>query len=136
MAAEFQQFTVTIPAGTPATALYVAKLPMTLWTLEGVDLEVPPGPAGLMGFYLALSGEQWIPRGAGQFLIWDDVQASWRLDDQPTSYGWELHGYNLDAYDHSVVVRFHVSSPSSPLVNVMPSLSFAPSTSRALGVPL
>lgn len=116
MAAEVHQFSATIPAGTPKSSLAVVNLPLTYYDVESIDLEVPPGPAGLMGFYLALSGQQWLPFEAGQFLIWDDRFASWALTEQPTSYGWELHGYNTDVYDHTVTVRFHLNVPASPLI--------------------
>jgi hypothetical protein len=96
---------------------------MTNWIIESVDLEVPPGPAGLMGFYLAISGTQWIPHSAGQFIVWDDTKDTWYLTDQPTSYGWEMHGYNTDIYPHSVVVRFHLLTPPDPTGATAPSIT-------------
>ena len=124
MAAEIHGFTAVIPANTPKSALAVIDLPLNNFEIESIDVEVPPGPAGLMGFYLAISGQQWIPWEMGEFLIWDDREKSWPLNDQPTSEGWEVHGYNLDAYDHEVVVRFHVNVPPSPLVTTGPSVTF------------
>ena len=123
MAVELYQFTATVPANTPATALYVYPMPLGLWDIESIDLEVPPGPAGLMGFYLALSGQQWLPHSPGQFIVWDDTKDSWSLNDQPTSYGWEVHAYNLDSYSHAIVVRFHVSLPPVPVMITPPSLT-------------
>lgn len=120
MAAEIHQFTASIPAATPKSALAVVKMPLTNFEIEQIDIEVPPGPAGLMGFYLALSGQQWIPFETGQFLIWDNRSASWRLNNQPTSYGWEVHGYNLGANAHNVEVRFHCNVVPSPLIASAP----------------
>jgi len=99
-------------------------MPLNLYEIESIDLEVPPGPSGLMGFYLALSGQQWIPWETGEFIVWDDYRDNWPLTDQPTSSGWEVHGYNLDEYDHSVVVRFHLNIVTSPLVLTPPALTF------------
>ena len=61
MATQVRQFTATIPAGTLKTALVTVALDLDYVEIESVDLEVPPGPSGLMGFYLARSGQQWIP---------------------------------------------------------------------------
>lgn len=121
MAQEVHQFTTVIPANTPKAALYVGQMPIQGYDVESVDIEVPPGPAGLMGFYVARSGQQWLPFEAGEFLIWDDRFDSWYLSDQPTGGGWQVVGYNLDTYDHSVVVRFHVNSPTQS--SVAPSAS-------------
>ena len=76
-----------------------------------------------MGFYLARSGQQWIPFEAGEFLVWDDRFDSWYLTDQPTGGGWQIVGYNLDDYDHSVVARFHVNSPAVAGASAPPALS-------------
>lgn len=127
MAIEVHQFTANIPANTPKTALAVVDLPLNLFDIESIDLEVPPGPAGLMGFYLALSDQQWIPWEMGEFLIWDDYRANWPLQNQPTSSGWQVHGYNEDDYDHVVVVRFHVQLVGPVPAPPIPTLVFAPS---------
>ena len=123
MAQEVHQFTATIPANTPTTALFTSTIPIQGYEIESIDLEVPPGPAGLMGFYLARSGQQWLPFEAGEFLVWDDRFDSWYLSDQPSGVGWEIVGYNLDTYDHSVVARFHVNSPSVSISSSAPALT-------------
>jgi hypothetical protein len=123
VAIEVYQQTVSIPANTLKTALYVSTLALGLWDIESIDLEVPPGPAGLMGFYLAISGQQWIPHSAGEFIVWDDTKDSWNLSGQPTSTSWELHGYNTDQYPHEVVVRFHVNLIPTPVMTTPPSLT-------------
>ena len=115
MASEVLQFAALIPANTPKTALSTTSLELGEWVVESIDLEVPAGPDGLMGFYLALSGEQWIPHSPGQFIVWDDVSDSWYLNDQPTTDTWSIVGYNLDAANaHQVVVRFHVNPLPNP----------------------
>lgn len=125
MAIEVYQFAVTIPAGTANTSPYSANLTLPLFDIESIDLEVPPGPSGLMGFYLALSGQQWIPHSTGQWIVWDNTKVNWPLSEQPTSYGWQLYGYNTDVYPHTVTVRFHVNlvpdvqQPTPPTVNII-----------------
>lgn len=124
MATQVRQFTATIPANTAKTALYTSPIALDYVDIESIDLEVPPGPAGLMGFYLARSGQQWIPYESGEFLVWDDRFDSWYLTDQPTASGWEIVGYNLDVYDHDVVVRFHTNPITPPSAGSAPALTF------------
>jgi hypothetical protein len=122
---EIHAFTVTIPAGTPIDALYVESLPLNLYSVTQIDLNVPPGPSLTMGFYLALSGQQWIPWEQGQFIVRDNWDAQYPLTNQPTSSGWELHGYNLGVYDHSVTVTFHLDAVADPSPSPSPTLVIA-----------
>lgn len=123
MAYRVLQYAATIPAGTLETAPVTVTFDLDNWTIEQIDLEVPPGPAGLMGFYVDNNGVQWIPASPGQFLVWDDVQQSWPFTDQPDASGWSVVGYNLGTYDHQVIVRFHVNptvvAPAAPSVPVV-----------------
>ena len=115
MAVEIHQYTATIPANTAQDAPVTIGIALDYFDIESIDLEVPPGPAGLMGFYIARSGQQVIPFETGEWIVWDDRFDSWPLTDQPTSSGWQVVGYNLDDYDHDIVLRFHVNlvQPSS-----------------------
>lgn len=132
MAAEVHQYTATIPANTPKSAPVTVPISLDYFDIESIDLEVPPGPAGLMGFYIARSGQQWIPYESGEFLVWDDRFDSWYLTDQPTGGGWEIVGYNLDVYDHDVVVRFHVNTVAPASVgSVSPPTFVAPAVSSS-----
>lgn len=125
--------TATIPAGTPKSALAKVNIaPPGIWTVDQVDLEVPSGPYGAMGFYLAIDNEQWIPHSPGQFLVWNDVQKEWPLVDQPRSDRWNLFGYNSGVNDHIVIVRFHVteigdSLAAPPVVNIVSQPILTPS---------
>lgn len=127
MATRVLPFTVTIPAGTLATTPYVQAIDLDGWTLQRLDLEVPSGPAGLMGFQIFNNGVPWLPYGTDEWIVWDDVKDTWYLDDQPNAGGWEVHGYNDDtAYDHAVTVRCHVvpatipaTAPAPAVVNIV-----------------
>lgn len=127
MASEFHQFTATIPANTPKSSLVTVPLSLDYVDIESIDLEVPPGPGGLMGFYVARSGQQWIPYEAGEFLVWDDRFDSWYTTDQPTASGWEIVGYNTDVYDHDVVIRFHTNKVQAATSAPAPVLTFVSS---------
>jgi hypothetical protein len=109
-------FTVTIPAGTQKTAPVTIPLALDNWELESLDLEVPPGPSGLMGFQVYNNGVAWVPYGGGNWLVWDDVRERYSLTDQPNASGWAVVGYNTGVFDHAVILRFHVNPPTPPTV--------------------
>lgn len=112
MALRVFQFAATIPAGTPVTAPVTVPLEIDNWDLESLDLEVPAGPAGLMGFQIYNNGVPWIPASEVGWLVWDDIQQSWFMHDQPNASGWAVVGYNTGVYDHDVTVRMHVNPPA------------------------
>lgn len=125
MAVELYQFSATIPANTPKSAPSVTDIDLDGWEITQIDLKVPPGPSYLMGFYLARSGQQWIPQGAGEYIVWDDHYQQYPLSSQPTGGGWQVVGYNLDTqFDHTVAVTFHVNpltivAPAGPTLTIV-----------------
>lgn len=126
MALQVLQFVVTIPPGTTDAAPFSEELELDNWDIERVDLEVPAGPAGLMGFAVYNNGVQWQPATPGTWLVWDDTKDSWTLQNQPNASGWSVVGYNLGQYAHAVTVRFHVnltaantSPPTPPTITIV-----------------
>lgn len=122
MASIIRQFTVTVPANTPKATPVTLPIAFPSEQTDTLEIEVPVGPYGLMGFYLAMSGQQIIPFESGEFIVWNGVEKSWPLNNYPTSGAWSLVGYNLSTVnDHDVFVRFHnnpVGEPSQPVVNI------------------
>lgn len=112
MAYRVFQFSHTVPANTPKATPVTLPIALDNWDIESIDIEVPPGPGGLVGFYIANNGVQWIPYSAGQFIIWDDRADTWYFSDQPNASGWSVVGYNTDTqYPHTVTTRWHVNLP-------------------------
>jgi hypothetical protein len=125
MAQAIHQFSATIPANTAKNALATVTLAVPVQTIIQLDIEVPPGPGGLMGFYLAISGQQIIPFEAGEFIVWDDREREWGIQGYPTTGAWSVVGYNLDvANSHTIGLRFHTNplptpvSASTPVVSI------------------
>ena len=125
MAIRVLPFVVTIPAGTTAAAPATTPINLDGWTVQRIDLDVPPGPGGLMGFQIYNNGVPWIPYGNGQWIIWDDAKDSYYLEEQPTGGGWAVVGYNTGVFPHSVTVRFHVTSAVADITpTAAPALTF------------
>lgn len=126
MAQRVLQQTVSVPAGTLPSAPFTGNLPFDNWEIEAIDLEVPAGPAGCLGFRLANNGVAWLPHSPGEWLIWDDRTERFPVDGYPTASGWQITAYNLGEYAHNVVARFHVNpiAVGQPADDTLPVLTF------------
>lgn len=115
MAREVQRFAVTIPAGTPVTAPLNFNLAMPARIVEEVEIAVPPGPRGEVGFQLGTSGSQIIPITPGQFVVTDNEVIRWPLEGQIDSGAWQMIAYNTGSFNHTLEVRFLVTLVPSQL---------------------
>lgn len=120
------QYTASFPANTPIASPVTVPIGAPGEVVVFIDVEVPPGPAGLMGFYIAYNGARVVPRENAEYIIWDDQSDTWYLDDYPTTGAWSVVGYNLSiAYAHAVTIRFHddplptPTAPSGVSVNII-----------------
>lgn len=113
MAREVRTYAVAIPAGTLEADPYVADLDMPARDVVGVRVRIPPGPAGLVGWALGSAGVRVIPWGEGQWIVADDEVIEWPLAGQIQSGAWQLQGYNLGVYDHTVYVTFLLDPPGA-----------------------
>jgi hypothetical protein len=129
LAQEVRAFQVTIPHGTLKTAMFSAALTMPARIVEELEVRIPPGPRGEMGFSIGAAGTPILPVQAGIFIITDDEVIHWPLERQIDSGGWSLFGYNTGGYDHTVYVRFLVNLPQLAAGNLVQ----APISSAALG---
>jgi hypothetical protein len=111
MAIEVYEFAVTIPAGTAITAPTTTKCSMPTREVQRIEIKVPPGPNGQMGFRVGGSGQQFIPRGAGQWVVTNNEEISWDITDAFDSGDWDVIGYNTGDYAHTIYIRFLVVLP-------------------------
>lgn len=109
MATRIEAFTVPTPAGIARSAPQQTALSFNDATVQSVEILVPPGPSGLVGFQLAHSGQAIIPNNPDEWIVSNDELIKWPLEDFPGRTGWELWTYNDDVYSHTLYVRFLVS---------------------------
>lgn len=114
MASEVWEFTVTIPAGTSATAYQVTNLPMPPRDIQTIEWRIPPGPRGLVGFALGAAGQPTIPYGYGQWIIGDDDRGSWTVTRQIESGAWQCFAYNTGSFPHTIYLRFLTALLNAP----------------------
>ena len=117
MASRIESPTALIPAGTAQASPVSLPLTFREMVIDRVDIVIPPGPSGLVGFFVAQSGNQIIPFNPGQFIIADDKYFSWPLEDYPTGAKWTCVGYNTDIYPHTIQFHFlgHETTIAAPL---------------------
>jgi hypothetical protein len=128
MAVEVRIFSVTIPKGTPVAAPIETQMAMPARIVEAVEIRIPPGPRGVVGFQLASKGSQVIPVNAGAFLIGDNEVIYWGLENTLESGAWSCIAYNTGTYNHTLQFRFKLGLVRVPVALV----SFAPLAAEIL----
>lgn len=109
MAVTIYEFQCLIPFGTAKATPAAIPMAFPVYQVDRVEIKVPHGNNGTMGFWIGSQGQQIIPYTTGTFVITDDEEISWDLTDYPTSGSWELVGYNTGSFNHTVYVRFLVT---------------------------
>lgn len=111
MAREVHSFDVTVPAGTLKAAPQVTNLGIPPRDVREIEVIIPPGPRGVVGFQLAAAGQQMLPYEPGAFFVSDHEKIAWPVEEQITSGAWQLIAYNTGQYPHTLEVRFLVDLP-------------------------
>lgn len=124
MAQRIEWPSATIPPGTAQASPVAIPLQFPEGIIDRVDILIPPGASGLMGFFLSQSGTQLIPRTAGQFIVADDKYLSFPVEDHPTGSKWACVGYNTDVYPHTITFGFLVRELASELPMFPAPLAF------------
>jgi hypothetical protein len=113
MAAEIRQFTVLVPANTLASAPISQPTRFPARVVEAVEIVVPPGPNGNVGFRLENSGIPVIPYDSDAWVITNDEKIVWPLSGYITSGSWGVRAYNTGTQDHVIYLRFLLNIPPS-----------------------
>lgn len=116
MATTVASFICTIPAGTSPFGLHNIDLNLGTNEVQQIHWRVPPGPRGLMGWYLAMSGVQVLPNTSGTLVIADGQEGDWSLDALPDSGMWQFKGYNTGTFDHAVYLDFLTAPATAGIV--------------------
>lgn len=109
MADRIEWFTITVPAGTAISAAITFPCEFSQGDVIEIDVLVPAGPSGLVGFYITAGGSQYVPRTTGQFVKPDDIYFTWPMHNAINSGDWGVVAYNTDIYDHTLQFVFQVN---------------------------
>ena len=111
MADEVRIYPVLIPKGTLASAPQVTALPMPQRLVQRIQILVPPGPGGMVGFQLAAGGQSIVPYNDASWIVTNNEVIDWPLEGMPEAGSWQLHAYNIGRFDHTLTVRMLLGLP-------------------------
>lgn len=115
MATEYRQFSVTIPPGTAQTAGFTADLSFPSRIVTQINVRIPPGPRGEVGIGIGNSGVITIPFGNSSYIVTDDEDLQFPLDQAVESGAWTFFGYNTGQYQHTIKITFYLEPiPAAP----------------------
>lgn len=119
---EIQTFEVTIPPGTLKAAPQISNLAMPARIVNRIEIVVPPGCNGLVGFALGAAGQPVLPYNAGAFVVASGETIGWDLIGQIESGAWQCFGYNTGIYSHTLYLRFYLALPQDSAPAAPPTL--------------
>lgn len=118
MADRIEITTVTIPANTVIASFQTTQADFQNGRVDRLEVRIPPGPSGLVGFRVAHSGQVIIPRRGDEWFVTDNDKLDWDLSNYPTGNAWEIDAYNIDVYEHRIFFWWHITElgRDSPIV--------------------
>lgn len=132
MATEVRAFTVNVPAGTLSTAPITAPMVFPPRRVQAVQVIVPPGPSGLVGWAILVGGVRVIPYLSDPWVITAAENITWPLEGYPDSGSWAVQAYNTGAIDHAIYFRWlleNVTSKAATTPQMIDDTAIIPPTS-------
>jgi hypothetical protein len=117
---EIYVFEITVPPGVPSTAPQTFACAMPPRDIAAIDVKVPPGFNGKVGFQIAAAGQQQIPINVGAFVVTNDEEISWDWTNSVNSGAWQVLAYNIGTYPHTFEVRFRVNLVGAHRATIYP----------------
>lgn len=113
MAERVIPLTCVVPANTAIASPQQFPLQFPAANVERIDVRVPPGPGGYVGFAVQYGGGNFIPEGNGTWIVADDQYIQWPLTGAPDGGNWTITAYNQDVIPHTLYVFFLISELTS-----------------------
>lgn len=128
MVAEVRSFDVTVATGsTPgAPATYDVSFPVR--EVRWIDVQVPDGVRGTVGFAFASGGVQMFPQAGSPMVVVNGQGVHWDVEGAIDSGAWQMLAYNIGAFDHTLYVSFGLDPVTAP-----PGSSGQPTTTLGTG---
>lgn len=109
MAQRIVPLTAVVPANTPIATPHHFPLQFPSSEVERIDVRIPPGPSGFVGFAINNGGGNFIPDINGTWVVADDQYIQWPLEGAPNNGNWDITAYNTDVLDHTLYFFFLIS---------------------------
>lgn len=108
MADEIRHSSVTVTAGTLKAAPQETDVSFPGGDVERLDIFIPAGNAGLLGFQISYAHTPVIPYNVGEFIVGEDERLRFDMERYGDSGSWQVRAYNLDVWDHILFIVFHL----------------------------
>lgn len=112
MADWIEAFQVTIPAGTTRPGQTYSLKFKRPGKIERIEIVIPDGPAGRVGFQLLFAGTVVLPFDDKKYIISNNEKISWEIFQKYDTGDWAIRAYNEGVYDHTIYIRFLVIDPT------------------------
>lgn len=132
MSDRLEWFSVTVPANTPVATPVVIPCVFNQGLVIEIDVKVPPGPQGNLGFFIGAGGSQYVPRTRGSYVVPNRDYFIWPIANAVSSGSWSVTAYNTDIFAHTIQVAFHVNE--DPPISANPQLSPGASSASLPGI--
>lgn len=120
---EIRQYTLTLPAGTQPVNPVLLDMAMPARDVSRIQVVVPPGCNGVVGWRILNSGLRVIPYAGDEWVITSGETIDWPVFGQITSGAWGAAGFNLGINDHSVYIRMITQAPTPPVATGLARLA-------------
>lgn len=106
MARDVQIFAVTVPVGGTAAAPQLFAMSMPARRVVSLEVVIPDGVRGVVGFAIGSQGTSVIPSNAAAYISGNNEVIRWPLSGYIDSGNWQMQAYNLGSFPHTLQVRF------------------------------
>lgn len=108
---EVRAFEVTCPPGVGIEAPQIVDLDLPVRIIDTIEVQVPPGPLGSMGFAIGANGTPLFPYDSDVYVVTDDATFTWQVVNQIDSGAWQALMYNNGSYPHTIYIYFTCRQP-------------------------
>jgi hypothetical protein len=106
--------TVTVPAGTLASAPLSVPFVTEDNVIVSIEIEVPPGHNGLTGIRVMKGDVQLIPWGANSWITANDYVHTFPVNDYVPTSDVKVQAYNTGTYPHNFFLRMTMTLYTPP----------------------
>lgn len=114
VATEIRSFTCLVPAGTSPDGPAAFDVSFPPRVVDALQVIVPAGPSGLVGWRLLVGGGVIIPYLSDDWIVTAGEIIEWPLEAYPDAGSWSVQAYNTGVNDHSVYFRFLLTYLGGP----------------------
>lgn len=109
MATRIELATVVVPALTPIAAPITQAMSFDDGRVDVIEIVVPDGPSGLVGFQIIHSQQVIIPYDGLTFIVTNNEIIRWPIETFPTADKWAIRAYNTDQFPHTLRFRWLIT---------------------------